>query len=70
LATSNILRLVLLFLKKACNMRRPNRKIFDVANNRSVVCSRTSRDASLLSIKKINTLGEEALVNVELRALF
>jgi hypothetical protein len=51
-------------------MGRPRRQNVDSANNRLVVRARASRDASLRSIKRINTLAEEAKINMERRALF
>ncbi|XP_025425706.1 uncharacterized protein LOC112694458 [Sipha flava] len=51
-------------------MGRPRRQNVDSANNRLVDRVRASWDASLRSIKKINTLAEEAKINVERRALF
>lgn len=52
-------------------MGRPKRQELDIAmNKRSVVRARASRDASLRSIKKINSMGEEAKINVERRTLF
>jgi len=53
-------------------MGRPKRQDLDNAadNKRSLVRARASRDASLRSIKKINTIAEEAKLDVERRALF
>jgi len=52
-------------------MGRPKRQYSDNAIKvRSVVRTRASRDASLRSITKINSMGEEAKINVERRALF
>ncbi|XP_060873756.1 uncharacterized protein LOC132947470 [Metopolophium dirhodum] len=53
-------------------MGRPKRQDLDNAadSKRSLVRARASRDASLRSIKKINTIAEEVKLDVDRRALF